>query len=67
MAPAADSEHILRIDPDSGKREEIYRFPAEARRFGFATSLTVSRDERTIYHAGEKRAEADILLIENFR
>lgn len=67
ITPAEDSEHILRIDPDSGKREEIYRFPAEARRFGFATSLTVSRDERTIYHAGEKRAEADILLIENFR
>jgi Tol biopolymer transport system component len=67
MALAADSAHILRIDPDTGRREEVYRFPPEARRFDFGTSLAVSRDERTIYHTGEKRTEADILLVDNFR
>ncbi len=67
MARAADSEYILRIDPSSGRREEIYRFPPEARRFGFATSLAVTRDERSIYHGGTKRTEADILLVDNFR
>jgi Tol biopolymer transport system component len=67
MAPGADSEQILRIDPSSGRREEVYRFPPEARRFGFATSLAVSRDERSIYHGGNKRTEGDILLVDNFR
>jgi Tol biopolymer transport system component len=67
MAAGEDSGHILRIDPDSGRKEEVFRFPPEARRFSSATSLAVSGDERTIYHTGEKRREADILLVDNFR
>jgi Tol biopolymer transport system component len=67
MAPGADSEYILRIDPDSGRREEVYRFPPEARRFSSSSPLAVSPDERTIYHDGSKRNEADILLVDNFR
>jgi Tol biopolymer transport system component len=67
MAAGADSAYILRIDPESGRKEEVYRFPPEALRFGYATSLSVSRDERTIYHCGNKRTEADILLVDNFR
>jgi Tol biopolymer transport system component len=67
MAAAADSQHILRIDPESSRKEEVYRFPPEARRFLFSDSLSVSRDERALYHAGHKRTEADILLVDNFR
>ena len=68
MGAASDPGYILRIDPESHRSEEVYRFPPKVRRFSYyATSLAVSPDERTIYHTGAKRNEADIILVDNFR
>ena len=67
LSPANGPCSILRIDPESGRREEIYRFPAGVSRFTFATSLAVSPDEKTIYHAGSKRTEGDIVLVDHFQ
>jgi len=62
------SARIVSVDLDSGKQQEIYRFPAEIRGFTpLQTSLSVSRDERTIYYQYRKRAEQDIVMVEPFR
>jgi eukaryotic-like serine/threonine-protein kinase len=74
---AMDSTHIYlalanparlgRLNPQTREVEELYRFPEAASRWGTTTSLAVSPDGSTVYHAGTKRNDSDILLVENFR
>jgi len=59
---------IVSVGIDSGKQQEIYRFPAGIRALSnLQTSLSVSRDERTIYYQYRKRVEQDIVMVEPFR
>jgi len=63
----ADPQRLIEIDPATGRREELYRFAEDAGRWNFSTSLAVAPGGRTIYHAGTRRLESDILLVENVR
>jgi len=58
---------IIRFDPATGRKEEIYRFAPGISRFGFTASLAVSPDETTIFHSGPYREGSDILIVDNFR
>ena len=67
--PVTDGEFgITRVDLESAAREQIYRFPQTFTPPSTSqTTLTVSRDEHTIYYQFRKRQEQDILLVDHFR
>ena len=59
---------IVRVEIESGRPEEIYRFPPDVNPFSpLQTTLAVSRDEHTVYYQYRKRDETDIVMVEPFR
>ena len=59
---------IVRVEIESGRQEEIYRFPPDVNPFSVRqTTLAVSRDEHTVYYQYRKRDETDIVMVEPFR
>jgi hypothetical protein len=63
-----EGRSIVRVNIESGAREEIYRFPSDVRPFNLSqTTLSVSHDERSIYYQYRKRLEQDILLVDRFQ
>jgi WD40 repeat protein len=58
---------LVMVEPGSGHREEIFRFPEGTSRWPMSTSLTTSAGAEQIFTVGTRREESDILLVEGFR
>jgi hypothetical protein len=68
IAKGDEPARIVRMDTETLKEEEIFRFPADAVLFRSPqTSLAVSRDEQSLYYMYRKREDADIVMVEPFR
>jgi Tol biopolymer transport system component len=68
LQPRVEAARVVRVDIDSGTKEEVYRYAPNLRPFVLAgTSLAVCADEQTMYFSSVGDPESDIVMVDHFR